>query len=103
MFNLHSILMYVLIAVVAIASVAASLWRIGRGGTHTLRGIASLAAIGVTLVVLIYVAVQFHNVSSLIGPGSANPNFPVSYTPIPWSTVTGFGTPASGPGISVGP
>jgi hypothetical protein len=103
MFNLHSILMYVLIVVVGIAGVAASLWRIGRGGTHTLRGIASLAAIGVMLVALIYVVVQFHYVSSLIGPGSANPNFPVNYTPIPWSTVTGFGTPTSGPGISVGP
>ena len=103
MFNSYSILMFLLIMVVGIASVAASLWRIGRGGTHALGGIASLAAIGAMLVVLIYVVVQFHSVSSVIGPGSANPNDPVRYTPIPWSTVGGFATPPSGLGISVGP
>jgi hypothetical protein len=103
MSGLPPILTYILIVVMAIASVAASLRRIGRGGTDALGGIASLVAIGATLVVLIYVVVQFHHVSGVIGPGGSNPAFPVSYTPIPWSTVPGFGTPASGPGTLGGP
>jgi hypothetical protein len=103
MFGLPSILTYILIVVMAIASVAASLRRIGRGGTHALGGIASLVAIGAMQVMLIYVVLQFHYVSNAIGPGSPNPAFPMNYTPIPWSTVTGFGTPASGPGTLGGP
>ena len=102
MSQLDSTLMIVLLVVLGLAGVAASLWRISRGGTQALGGIASLALMGGVLVLIIFVALQFQHVSNMIGPGSSNPAFPSDYTPIPWSTVAGFGTPDPGPGIIIG-
>lgn len=100
---LDSILLVILFVVVGMASIATSLGRIARGGTQALGGIASLVLLGGLLVLILVVALAFQHVSSVIGPASSNPVYPTQYTPIPWSTVPGFGTPNTGPGITVGP
>lgn len=98
MLSPYSIVMFSLIGVLGIAGVVLRLARLGRGGLHPLGGIASLVGLGLMVVVLIYVAIQFHSVSGSIGPGAAYPTFSGGYTPIPWSTVPDFSTPAPGLG-----
>jgi hypothetical protein len=97
MSQLDSTLMIILLIVLGLAGVATSLWRIARGGTQALGGIASLALMGGVLVLIIFVALAFQHVSNVLGPGSSTPAFPSEYSPIPWSTVAGFGTPDPGP------
>jgi hypothetical protein len=65
---------------------------------HPLGAIASLVGFGLMLLVLIYVAIQFHNVGNVMGPGSAYPNSPSGYTPIPFNTGPSFSTPQPGLG-----
>ncbi len=98
MLSPYPILTLILIAVLGVAGIMLRLARLGRDGLHPLGGIASLVGLGLMLVVLIYVATQFHSVSSIIGPGAAYPTFSGGYTQIPWSTVPDFRTPVPGLG-----
>src|SRR6478609_7433894 len=96
----YSTQMIILLVVIGVAGVATSLWRISRGGIQALGGVASLVVLGGVLVVMIFVMLQFQQVSNagnFSGPGTPSH---LDYTPIPWSTVSGLSTPTA-PGVFI--
>jgi hypothetical protein len=98
MSNAYPILMIVLLVLAGIVGVVLRLARIGGGRSSPLSAVAALIGFGVMLVVVIYVAIQFHNVGNAVGgPGSGYPNSG-GYTPVPFNTGPSFSTPPPGLG-----
>ena len=94
-----------MLVVLLLVSVGAALVRMSGGSSvQRLMGCGQLLWLGVALLVVLVVWTAFAFVQARLSGNYSGPgNAPASHTPIPWSTITTFGTPTTGGSISSSP